>query len=74
MTSTGALRNAAGRLALVLAFAAACASGPVVAHAQPEGKVLRIGAVSAGAPRSSPHWIALGQRLAELGHMSSMDR
>jgi len=58
-----------GRLALVLAFAAALASGPIAAHAQPEARVLRIGAVSAGAGRSSPHWIAFNQRLGELGHV-----
>jgi len=69
MNPLGALRIAACHLTLVLALAAALASGPTAASAQPEGKVLRIGAVSAGAPRSSPHWIALSQRLGELGHV-----
>jgi putative ABC transport system substrate-binding protein len=31
-------------------------------------QTFRIGAVSAGAPRSSPHWIAFAQRLGELGY------
>ena len=35
--------------------------------AQGESKALRIGAVSAGAPRSSPHWGAFAQRLGGLG-------
>ena len=69
MTPRGALRLAACHLALAVALAAALASVPVAADAQPEGKVFRIGAVSAGAPRSSPHWIALAQRLGELGHV-----
>ena len=41
---------------------------PTAAGAQPAGKVWRIGAVSAGAGRSSPHWIAFDQRLLELGY------
>ncbi len=40
------------------------------AAAQPAtaAKPARIGAVSAGAGRSAPHWIAFDQRLAELGY------
>ena len=37
--------------------------------AQQEAKVFRIGAVSAGAPRSSPHWVAFERRLGELGYV-----
>jgi putative ABC transport system substrate-binding protein len=44
------------------------ASAPSVV-AQGESKVLRIGAVSAGAPRSSPHWGAFAQRLGDLGYV-----
>jgi putative ABC transport system substrate-binding protein len=42
---------------------------PLGTWAQSAGKVSRIGAVSAGAPRSTPHWVAFAQRLAELGYM-----
>lgn len=42
-------------------------AAPVIA--QTDGKVFRIGAVSAGAGRNSPHWIAFDQRLAELGYV-----
>jgi putative ABC transport system substrate-binding protein len=42
---------------------------PLTAVGQQTEKVYRIGAVSAGAPRSSPHWIAFAQRLAELGYV-----
>jgi putative tryptophan/tyrosine transport system substrate-binding protein len=37
--------------------------------AQQDAKVFRIGAVSAGAPRSSPHWVAFERRLGELGYV-----
>ena len=40
-----------------------------LAEAQQDSKVVRIGAVSAGAPRSSPHWVAFAQRMAELGYV-----
>ena len=49
--------------------AALALSGPPLAPAQQEPKVFRIGAVSAGAPRSSPHWVAFERRLAELGYV-----
>jgi putative ABC transport system substrate-binding protein len=55
-------------LALALAIAATVLSGLPCATAQ-EAKIFRIGAVSAGAPRSSPHWVAFGQRLGELGYV-----
>jgi ABC-type uncharacterized transport system substrate-binding protein len=42
---------------------------PLAADAQQQEKVYRIGAVSAGAPRSSPHWVAFAQRLRELGYV-----
>jgi putative ABC transport system substrate-binding protein len=57
------------RRALVLALTAVALSGPPPSLAQQERKVFRIGAVSAGAPRSSPHWVAFAQRLAELGYI-----
>jgi putative ABC transport system substrate-binding protein len=54
-------------------FLGAMASGflaaPLGAGAQPAGKAVRVGAVSAGAPRSSPHWVAFAQRLGELGYV-----
>jgi ABC-type uncharacterized transport system substrate-binding protein len=40
----------------------------LTAESQQAGRVVRIGAVSAGAPRSSPHWVAFAQRLGELGY------
>jgi len=42
---------------------------PLTTAAQQAARVFRIGAVSAGAPRSSPHWVAFAQRLAELGYV-----
>jgi putative tryptophan/tyrosine transport system substrate-binding protein len=39
------------------------------AVAQQDKKVFRIGAVSAGAGRDSPHWIAFDKRLSELGYV-----
>ena len=57
------------RRALFLTLAALALPGPRPSMAQQEPKVFRIGAVSAGAPRSSPHWVAFAQRLAELGHV-----
>lgn len=53
-------------LALVTAL---LLTGPWLAGAQSEQKVFRIGAVSAGAPRSSPHWVAFRQRLGGLGYV-----
>jgi putative tryptophan/tyrosine transport system substrate-binding protein len=53
---------------VALTFAVAILVGQPPAMAQ-ERKIFRIGAVSAGAPRSSPHWIAFGQRLGELGYV-----
>ena len=44
-------------------------SVPVLAEAQQVGNVFRIGAVSAGAPRASPHWVTFAQRLDELGYV-----
>lgn len=55
-------------LSPLLAPVAVALSDVSLATAQ-EAKVLRIGAVSAGAPRSSPHWVAFGQRLHELGYV-----
>jgi putative ABC transport system substrate-binding protein len=52
----------AGTLATPLAM-----TPPVVALQ--ESRVLRVGAVSAGAPRSSPHWDAFSQRLGELSYV-----
>jgi len=43
--------------------------GAPLAVAGQSPRVFRIGAVSAGAPRSSPHWVAFGQHLAELGYV-----
>jgi putative tryptophan/tyrosine transport system substrate-binding protein len=42
---------------------------PFAAMGQQAEKLFRIGAVSAGAPRSSPHWTAFAQRLGELGYV-----
>jgi putative tryptophan/tyrosine transport system substrate-binding protein len=57
------------RLTLVLVLAAVILCVPPFAMAQGQAKVFRIGAVSAGAPRSSPHWVAFAQRLGELGYV-----
>lgn len=37
------------------------------AFVRAQGRPVRVGAVSAGAPRTSPHWVAFTRRLAELG-------
>jgi len=50
-----------------IAAIALCTSLHVAA--QTAEKVLRIGAVSAGAGRSAPHWVAFERRLAELGYV-----
>jgi putative tryptophan/tyrosine transport system substrate-binding protein len=42
---------------------------PLAAQAQQPSRLFRIGAVSAGAPQSSPHWIAFSQRLREIGYI-----
>src|SRR5687767_1307830 len=42
---------------------------PLAAEAQQPSRLFRIGAVSAGAPQSSPHWIAFSQRLREIGYI-----
>ena len=47
----------------------ALVAAPVGAKAQQPSRVVRIGAVSAGAGRSSPHWDAFVQRLSELGYV-----
>ena len=57
------------KLVVVLVLGAVALCGQPLAMAQQDAKVFRIGAVSAGAPRSSPHWVALGQRLGELGYV-----
>jgi putative tryptophan/tyrosine transport system substrate-binding protein len=44
-------------------------AAPIASEAQQTEKLFRIGAVSAGVPRSSPHWIAFSQRLGELGYV-----
>jgi len=44
-------------------------AAPLAAEAQQAPRVFRIGAVSAGTPRSSPHWVAFAQRLGELGYV-----
>jgi len=53
-------------LAIVLAV---CLLAPPAALGQPTEKVFRIGAVSAGSPRATPHWIAFARRLGELGYV-----
>jgi putative tryptophan/tyrosine transport system substrate-binding protein len=53
---------------LVTSLASAVAA-PLAAAAQERSRVFRIGAVSAGAPQSSPHWVAFVQRLRELGYV-----
>jgi putative ABC transport system substrate-binding protein len=49
-----------------LALAGAAAALPAEAQ---QARVFRIGAVSAGAPQSSPHWVAFAQRLREIGYV-----
>jgi putative ABC transport system substrate-binding protein len=53
---------------VVLLAVLALATAPL-AVAQQDKKVFRIGAVSAGAGRASPHWIAFDRRLSELGYV-----
>ena len=50
-------------LALSLLYA------PLAVEAQPPSKVARVGLLSAAAPRSTPHWVALDQQLRELGYV-----
>jgi len=57
-------------LTVVLVLGVVTLCGPPRAVAQPEAKIIRIGAVSAGAPRTSPHWVAFAQRLGELGYVN----
>jgi putative ABC transport system substrate-binding protein len=56
------------RRAFVVGVAAVIAA-PCDAQAQQPPRIFRIGAVSAGAPRSSPHWVAFIQRLGEMGYV-----
>jgi putative tryptophan/tyrosine transport system substrate-binding protein len=70
---TGSRKMIEWRLTVVLALAAVALSGPSLAMAQQAGKVFRIGAVSAGAGRSSPHWVAFDQRLLELGYVEGQN-
>jgi putative ABC transport system substrate-binding protein len=56
------------RRAFIAIVGGSILAGPVTAEPQQE-KLFRIGAVSAGAPRSSPHWKAFAQRLGELGYV-----
>jgi putative ABC transport system substrate-binding protein len=57
------------RRAFITLAGASVLAAPFAARSQAPEKVWRIGAVSAGAPRSSPHWIAFPQRLDELGYV-----
>jgi putative ABC transport system substrate-binding protein len=54
---------------MVVATAAIAVCVPMRVVAQSAEKVFRIGAVSAGAGRSAPHWVAFDRRLAELGYV-----
>lgn len=55
------------RRRFLTALAGGVLAVPRVARAQ--AKPVRLGVVSAGAPRASPHWVAFAQRLAELGYV-----
>jgi len=57
------------RRAFVQGLTLGAVAAPFAAAGQRAEKLFRIGAVSAGAPRSSPHWIAFAQRLGELGYV-----
>jgi ABC-type uncharacterized transport system substrate-binding protein len=57
------------RIGLAVVLAIGLLGAPLAAEAQRADKLFRIGAVSAGAPRSSPHWTAFAQRLDELGYV-----
>ena len=45
------------------------ASWPLTARAQQPPRLLRIGMVSLLNPRTAPHWVAVEQRLRELGYV-----
>ena len=55
-------------LAVFVALASVLLVHPL-AMAQGQPRVFRIGVLSAGAPRTSPHWVAFAQRLGELGYV-----
>jgi putative ABC transport system substrate-binding protein len=57
------------RRRFLLTSLAGAFAAPLAAAGQQPARVFRIGAVSAGAPRSSPHWVAFAQRLTELGYV-----
>jgi putative ABC transport system substrate-binding protein len=57
------------RRAFLSTLSGSLLAAPLAAEGQQVGRVVRIGAVSAGAPRSSPHWVAFAQRLGELGYV-----
>ena len=55
-----------GRI-VTIALSLLCA--PLAVEAQPPSKVARVGLLSAGSPRSARQWVALDQRLRELGYV-----
>jgi putative ABC transport system substrate-binding protein len=57
------------RRRFLLTSLAGALGAPLTAAGQQPARVFRIGAVSAGAPRTSPHWVGFAQRLAELGYV-----
>ncbi len=58
------------RRAFLGTLAGGLLTAPLTSEAQPAGRgPFRLGLVSAGAPRSSPHWIRFDRRLSELGHV-----
>jgi len=57
------------RHAIVVLLAGCAVFTAPLAVAQQDKKVFRIGAVSAGAGRAAPHWVAFERRLSELGYV-----
>ena len=52
----------------VLLLAGGVMAVPGATHAQPAGKMLRVGTANVQ-PRTAPHWMAFVRRLAELGYV-----
>jgi putative ABC transport system substrate-binding protein len=59
--------NANMRRRELITLLGSAAAWPLVARAQQQTKMLRVGTV-AGTPKSSPQWVAFERRMGELGY------